>query len=90
MKDNWQERISCAIECPKCAKKLNPVDKRILSVYDHQAICLDCKKEEEQRSDYEVQSKSTIGGCMAETELLYGDPEGYCYYHFYPYTCEDK
>ncbi len=90
MKDNWQERISCAIECPKCVKKLNPDDNRILSVYDHQAICLDCKKEEEQRSDYEQQSKSTIGGCMAETELLYGDPEGYCYYHFYPYTCKDK
>lgn len=90
MKDNWQERISCAIECSKCGKKLNPEDNRILSVYDHQAICLGCKKEEEQRSDYEQQSKSTIGQCMAETELLYGDPEGYCYYHFYPYTCEDK
>ena len=46
MKDNWQERISCAIECSKCAKKLNPEDNRILSVYDHQAICFDCKKED--------------------------------------------
>jgi len=90
MKDNWQERISCAIACSRCAKKMVPEDKRILSVYDHAAICLDCKKEEENRSDYEQQSKSTIGQCMAETELLYGDPEGYCYYHFYPYTCEDK
>jgi hypothetical protein len=24
---------------------------------------------------------------MAETELLYGDPSGYCFHHFYPFTC---
>jgi hypothetical protein len=24
---------------------------------------------------------------MAETEILYSDPEGYCLYHFYPFTC---
>ena len=44
MKDNWEERISCAIECCKCAKKLNPEDNRILSVYDHQAIAWTAKR----------------------------------------------
>jgi hypothetical protein len=24
---------------------------------------------------------------MAETELLYSDPRGYCFHHFYPFTC---
>jgi hypothetical protein len=24
---------------------------------------------------------------MAETELLYSDPNGYCFHHFYPFTC---
>ena len=87
MKDNWHERISCAIHCTRCKKKLGSHDQRVLSVYDHQAICMDCKKEEEQRPDYEASSKNMIGQCMAETELLYSDPEGYCYYHFYPFKC---
>ena len=29
-----------------------------------------------------------IGQCLAETELLYGDPGGYCFHHFYPFTCK--
>jgi hypothetical protein len=24
---------------------------------------------------------------MAETEVLYSDPQGYCLHHFYPFTC---
>jgi hypothetical protein len=28
-----------------------------------------------------------IGACMAETEVMYSDPGGYCYYHFYPFKC---
>ena len=86
MKDNWEERLSCATTCSRCNKKL---DKRIFSVYDHQPICLDCKKKEEARSDYEEVSKGMIGQCMAETELFYGDPEGYCFHHFYPFTCKE-
>jgi hypothetical protein len=86
MKDNWEERLSCATTCARCSKKL---DKRILSVYDHQPICLECKKEEEARPDYAEVSKRMIGQCLAETELLYGDPGGYCFHHFYPFTCEE-
>jgi hypothetical protein len=24
---------------------------------------------------------------MADTEIQYSDPGGYCFHHFYPYTC---
>lgn len=89
MKDEWEKQISCAITCSKCSNKLGPSDQRILSVYDHQAICMDCKKEEEKQPDYDVASKDMIGQCMADTELLYSDPGGYCFYHFYPFTCND-
>ena len=88
MKDNWKERISCAVACTRCSKKMGADDQRVLSVFDHQTICMDCKREEEQRPDYAASSKNTIGQCMAESELLYGDPEGYCYYHFYPFKCD--
>jgi hypothetical protein len=27
---------------------------------------------------------------MASTELHYGDPQGFCFHHFYPYTCGSK
>jgi len=87
MPDSWEEKLSCAIQCPRCEKKLAPADKRILSVYDHEPICMACKREEEARPDYAETSKNTIGQCLAETEILYGDPKGYCYYHFYPFTC---
>ena len=88
MKDEWEKQISCAIQCSKCSNKLGPMDQRVLSVYDHQAICMDCKKEEEKRPDYEEISKNMIGQCMADTELLYSDPGGYCFYHFYPFKCD--
>jgi hypothetical protein len=87
MPDNWEKNLQCAIACPRCSKTLNKEDQRILSVYDHQAICLPCKKEEEKRPDYADVSKNTIGSCMAESENLYSDPGGYCYYHFYPFKC---
>ncbi|MDJ0913769.1 MAG: hypothetical protein QNI95_09385 [Desulfobacterales bacterium] len=87
MQDTWEKAIACAIECSRCNKQLGKDDQRILSVYDHQPICLACKKEEENRSDYEAVSRETIGKCLSETEVLYGDPGGYCYYHFYPYKC---
>jgi len=66
MQDNWEERLSCTTRCSKCKKEL---DKRILSVYDHQPICMEYKKEEEARPDYEEVSKKMIGQCMAETEI---------------------
>jgi hypothetical protein len=46
-----------------------------------------CKREEEQRPDYEQISKEAIGACLADVEVAYGDPGGYCYHHFYPFTC---
>ena len=88
MKNEWEERISCALQCSRCNKRLGAKDKRILSVYDHNAICLDCKKKEEKRPDYEEISRNMIGQCLADTELKWGDPGGYCFYHFYPYKCD--
>lgn len=87
MKDNWEDKITCATLCPRCNKEFGTNDQRILSVYDHQVICMACKGKEEKESDYEKISKAMIGHCMAETELEMGDPEGYCYHHFYPYKC---
>ena len=87
MTDAWAEKLSCAIECQRCSRKLAPTDPRILSVIDHEAICMACKREEEKRDDYEEISKQTIGQCLIDTEMQWGDPEGYCYHHFYPYTC---
>jgi hypothetical protein len=48
---------------------------------------MSCKREEEKRADYEKTSREMIGACMAETEQMFGDPGGYCFYHFYPFTC---
>ena len=90
MPDTWEESISCALQCNRCNKRLTSKDKRYLSIYDHEAICTACKKEEETRPDYEETSKNMIGQCLAETELMYSDPQGYCLYHFHPYSCEKK
>lgn len=87
MEDKWKKDLACAVACGRCQKKLASTDLRILSVYDHQAICLDCKKNEEAGSDYETVSKNTIGNCMTDSEINYGDPSGYCYHHFYPFKC---
>ncbi|UCF93962.1 MAG: hypothetical protein JSW39_07315 [Desulfobacterales bacterium] len=87
MKDDWATRLSCAIQCQRCEGRLDAKAERILSVYDHQAICMRCKKDEEKRPDYEEISKQMIGQCLIDTEVQYGDPEGYCYHHFYPFKC---
>ena len=87
MPDAWADKLACAIQCQRCSRKLAPNDPRILSVVDHEAICMACKKEEEKRADYEEISKQTIGQCMIDTEMQWGDPEGYCYHHFYPFRC---
>jgi hypothetical protein len=86
--DEWKEKLSCALTCHRCNANLKPDDQRILSVYDHEPICLQCKSEEEKRDDYETVSRNAIGTCMAETEMLYSDPQGYCFHHFYPFTCK--
>jgi hypothetical protein len=86
--DKWEEKLSCALACRRCNTRLNPEDGRILSVYDHEPVCLACKKEEERRPDYESVSRETIGACMADTEVMYSDPGGYCFHHFYPFTCK--
>jgi len=87
MTGKWEEKLSCALACSRCDKDLRSGEDRILSVYDHNPICLSCKKDEEKRPDYETISKDMIGNCMAEAELIYGDPGGYCYFNFYPFKC---
>jgi len=85
--EKWEEILSCATNCARCNNKLKHTDQRILSIYDHEAICMACKKEEEQRQDYAEASKNVIGQCMIDTELQYGDPKDFCFHHFYPFKC---
>ncbi len=87
MKQSWKEKLSCATACHRCSRALAGSERRILSVYDHEPICLECKAAEERRPDYESVSKEAIGQCLADTEVAYGDPGGFCYHHFYPFTC---
>ncbi|MEW5908647.1 MAG: hypothetical protein AB1659_02475 [Thermodesulfobacteriota bacterium] len=87
MEKLWEKNLSCAVSCSRCRKSLKGNDLRILSVYDHHPICMECKTEEEARTDYENISKEMIGTCMADVELKYSDPGGYCYFHFYPFKC---
>jgi len=87
MADKWDDLLRCAVSCPRCQAKLGGDDQRILSVYDHQPICMACKREEEKRPDYAEKSMQMIGQCMADTEMKWSDPEGFCYHHFYGYTC---
>lgn len=87
MKDPWKEKIMCMIQCPRCGSSLKAEDERILSVYDHEPVCMKCKGEEEKRPDYADVSKMMIGQCLIDTEMAYSDPGGYCYHHFYPYKC---
>jgi len=85
MKDKWEEIIDCATMCSRCNTTLGLDVPRILSVYDHQAVCMECKRKEEERPDYETVSKRMIGECIADVDQQWGDREGYCYHHFYPY-----
>ncbi len=87
MDDAWEKTLACALRCERCGCSLSGGNERILSVYDHAPICMDCKGKEEQRDDYEKVAKQMIGTCMADAELLYGDAGGYCYHHFYPFKC---
>jgi len=87
MTQSWDKKLACATQCVRCNQKLDPKEQRILSVYDHEAICMSCKKIEEKRPDYQEVSKEAIGQCLADSEIAYGDPGGYCFHHFYPFTC---
>ena len=89
MANQWENLVSCAVSCSRCDAGLGKGDPRILSVYDHQPICMDCKAAEERRDDYESASREMIGQCLIDTEIQYSDPGGYCYHHFYPYHCND-
>ena len=88
MSEEWKEKLSCATRCTRCGTGLEADALRILSVYDHEPVCMECKRQEEQRPDYAEVAKGVIGHCMAETEVLYGDPGSYCYHHFYPFKCD--
>lgn len=83
----WLEELSCATHCSRCQRRLQSADLRILSVYDHHAICMQCKNDEESRDDYQETSKSIAEQCLINSESGIGDPRGYCYHHFYPYQC---
>jgi hypothetical protein len=84
----WQEELICATQCARCNIKLAAVDLRILSVYDHEAVCMDCKRAEESRPDFQEVSMQVAEQCLIHSESGKGDPKGYCYHHFYPYKCE--
>lgn len=90
MTHQWEKTLGCASHCAHCQQPLPASGQRILSVYDHQPICLACKQQEVTRPDYEETSRNMIGQCMADTEVQYTDPGGYCYFHFYPFTCKDS
>lgn len=87
MEEEWAENLLCATQCHRCDLKLDQKDLRILSVFNHQAICMECKKEEEKQPDYEKISRGMPKQCMIDTEMQWGDPEGFCFHHFYPFKC---
>jgi hypothetical protein len=86
MEVKWGEKLKKATECGRCKRALGSGEQRILSVYDDEVLCSECKKAEEHRSNYEEVSRKMVGQCLADVELFQGDPGGYCFHHFYPYT----
>ena len=90
MSDQWEKELACASLCRRCNQPFGKKDRRILSVFDHQPICLACKQLEEKRPDYEDQSKQMVADCIARTGKPYGDAAGYCFHHFCPFTCKDS
>ncbi len=85
---DWEKQLACAEHCRSCGKLLQNKDKRLLSVYTHEPICMDCKNSEEKRPEYENWSKQMIAACMEKTDKPYGDPASYCFHHFCPFTCK--
>ena len=88
MEKNWEKTLSCSDKCGRCQRPLESKDQRLLSVYDHIPICMECKQAEEKRPDYEDVSKQMIAACMEETQKPYGDPASYCFHHFCPFKCK--
>jgi len=88
MEPNWEEQLACANQCQRCNKDLETRDRRILSVYDHQPICLECKDAEEKKADFEDMTKQMIASCLETTNRPYGNPTSYCFHHFCPYKCK--
>ena len=88
MDENWEKQLACAVGCQRCGKPLKEKDQRLLSVYDHEPICMSCKAAEEQQPDYEDVSRMMIAECMAKTNKPYGDPASYCFHHFCPFRCK--
>lgn len=89
MEVNWEKNLSCASRCQRCGEALAKKSGRVLSVFDHQPICLACKQSEETRPDFPDQSKQMIAECIATTGKPYGDTASYCFHHFLPFTCKD-
>ncbi|UCD79653.1 MAG: hypothetical protein JSW26_30410, partial [Desulfobacterales bacterium] len=89
MEENWEKRLACADGCQRCGVPLQNKERRLLSVYDHQPICMACKAEEEKRPDYEDMSRQMIADCMEKTNKPYGDPASYCFHHFCPFKCRN-
>jgi hypothetical protein len=87
MADQWEKGLSCAEVCSRCERPFGPKEDRVLSVYDHRPVCLDCKHEEERRADYEDSSRRMIAECIEQTGKPYGDPAGFCFHHFCPFRC---
>ena len=89
MQENWEKKLACASQCQRCQTPLEAKDRRFLSVYDHSAICSQCKKAEEKRPDYEDATKQMIADCIQTTGKPYGDTASYCFHHFCPFKCKD-
>ena len=88
MADNWEKQLACAEICQRCSKPLGNKDQRLLSVYDHQPICMTCKMEEEKKPDYEDMTREMISACMETENRPYGNPASYCFHHFCPFKCK--
>jgi hypothetical protein len=89
MEDNWEKKLACANQCQHCNRTLGKKDPRMLSVYTHEPICIDCKQTEERRPDFQDQSKQMIASCISTTGKPYGDLASYCFHHFCPFKCKD-
>ena len=87
MSDQWEKDLACAEICSRCNSKIDHNEQRILSVYTHTPICMQCKQEEEKNPDYADTSKQMISQCLEETSRPYGNPGGYCFHHFCPFKC---
>lgn len=85
MPGQWEKLLEFAEYCAICSEQFRGNDQRILSVYLHQPICMECKKEEEGQKDYTEASKVMLSECIYRAGQPYEEPESYCLYHFTPY-----